>query len=68
MEEIRIRDPGWVKSRIQDKHPGSETLVVHGLPAIFFIFCSVFLFTLCKDQKYKVLTDSLLSNVYPVLC
>jgi hypothetical protein len=24
---IWIRDPGWVKIRIQDKHPGSATLV-----------------------------------------
>ena len=23
-----IRDPGWVKIRIQDKHPGSATLIV----------------------------------------
>jgi hypothetical protein len=24
-----IRDPGWVKIRIRDKHPGSATLVYH---------------------------------------
>ncbi len=24
--EIRIPDPGWVKIRIRDKHPGSATL------------------------------------------
>jgi hypothetical protein len=23
-----IRDPGWVKIRIRDKHPGSATLLV----------------------------------------
>jgi hypothetical protein len=23
---LRIRDPGWVKIRIRDKHPGSATL------------------------------------------
>ncbi len=29
METVRIRDPGWKKvgSGIQDKHPGSATLV-----------------------------------------
>jgi hypothetical protein len=27
METVRIRDPGWKKSRIRDKHPGSATLV-----------------------------------------
>jgi hypothetical protein len=26
METVRIRDPGWEKSRIRDKHPGSATL------------------------------------------
>ncbi len=26
MGKIRIRDPGWVKIRIRDKHPGSATL------------------------------------------
>jgi hypothetical protein len=24
---LRIRDPGWVKIRIRQKHPGSATLV-----------------------------------------
>jgi hypothetical protein len=23
-----IRDPGWVKIRIRDKHPGSATLLI----------------------------------------
>ncbi len=27
-----IRDPGWVKIRIQDKHPGSATLQASVLP------------------------------------
>jgi hypothetical protein len=28
METVRIRDPGWKKSRIRDKYPGSATLSV----------------------------------------
>jgi hypothetical protein len=34
-----IRDPGWVKIRIRDKHPGSATLFVNpetGSGASFF--------------------------------
>jgi hypothetical protein len=27
-----IRDPGWVKIRIRDKHPGSATLLIPRLP------------------------------------
>jgi hypothetical protein len=26
METVRIRDPGWKKMKIRDKHPGSATL------------------------------------------
>ena len=26
METVRIRDPGWEKMKIRDKHPGSATL------------------------------------------
>jgi hypothetical protein len=26
METVRIRDPGWVKIRTRNKHPGSATL------------------------------------------
>jgi hypothetical protein len=26
MEKIQIRDPGWKKIQIRDKHPGSATL------------------------------------------
>jgi hypothetical protein len=26
-----IRDPGWVKISIRDKHPGSATLVIHSI-------------------------------------
>ena len=29
-----IRDPGWVKIRIRDKHPGSATLVATVLGSI----------------------------------
>jgi hypothetical protein len=29
----KIRDPGWVKIRIGDKHPGSVTLIkMHRIP------------------------------------
>ena len=30
-----IRDPGWVKIRIRDKHPGSATLIVRSKSRIF---------------------------------
>jgi hypothetical protein len=33
METVRIRDPGWKKSRIRDKHPGSATLVPTYFPS-----------------------------------
>jgi hypothetical protein len=29
-----IRDPGWEKIRIRDKHPGAATLVYSLLPSI----------------------------------
>jgi hypothetical protein len=33
-----IRDPGWVKIRIRDKHPGSATLleIIHNLSGFYF--------------------------------
>jgi hypothetical protein len=35
-----IRDPGWVKIRIRDKHPGSATLVLLNVYAIYFMLLS----------------------------
>jgi hypothetical protein len=39
MEKIRIRDPGWKKSRIRDreKHSGSATLFEHFIIFEYFI-------------------------------
>jgi hypothetical protein len=42
-----IRDPGWVKIRIRDKHPGSATLVARKWKKFFSLF------NLEKVRKYK---------------
>jgi hypothetical protein len=36
-----IRDPGWVKIRIRDKHPGSATLVFFFPLLMAFFSCPV---------------------------
>ncbi len=33
-----IRDPGWVKIRIRDKHPGSATLLLGLINLLLFVF------------------------------
>jgi hypothetical protein len=44
---------GREKSRIRDVYPGSETLVVYGLPAIFFHIFSVFSLRFARTRNTK---------------
>jgi hypothetical protein len=45
--ESEIRDPGWVKIRIRDKHPGSATLVAE----VFKKFLKMFFEAKIKSHK-----------------
>ncbi len=45
-----IRDPGWVKIRIRDKHPGSATLLAT--------------VTSCIDASVRIVTKSSTYNIH----
>ncbi len=51
-----IRDPGWIKIRIQDKHPGSATLLL--TKEIFFIYGIQQCF-ICRPADSTVSEDAL---------